>query len=70
MKRLFTAATALLVVMLTAFGCATPGGQGWETLIDGEKGLENFNQIGNADWRAEGGAIVYETLSSSRSISL
>ena len=58
MKRLFAAAAALLVVTLTAFGCATPGGQGWETLIDGEKGLENFNQIGNADWRAEGGAIV------------
>ena len=29
-----------------------------ETLIDGEKGLENFNRIGDANWRAEGGAIV------------
>jgi hypothetical protein len=31
---------------------------GWTTLIDGEKGLENFNRIGDANWRAEGGAIV------------
>jgi hypothetical protein len=34
------------------------GGGGWETLIDGNKGLENFNPIGDANWRAEGGAIV------------
>ena len=31
---------------------------GWETLIDGDKGLENFNRVGDANWRAEGGAIV------------
>jgi hypothetical protein len=31
---------------------------GWTTLIDGEKGLENFNRVGDANWRAEGGAIV------------
>ncbi len=34
-----------------------PGG-GWTTLIDGDKGLENFNRLGDANWRAEGGAIV------------
>ena len=40
-------------------GCGTtPGGPGWVTLIDGDKGLENFNRIGDANWRAEGGAIV------------
>ena len=33
-------------------------GSGWTTLIDGEKGLENFNRVGDANWRAEGGAIV------------
>jgi hypothetical protein len=27
-------------------------------LIDGDKGLENFNRIGDANWRAERGAIV------------
>jgi hypothetical protein len=33
-------------------------GSGWTTLIDGEKGLENFDRLGDANWRAEGGAIV------------
>ena len=33
-------------------------GSGWTTLIDGEKGLENFDRVGEANWRAEGGAIV------------
>lgn len=31
---------------------------GWTTLIDGNKGLENFDRIGNSNWRAEDGAIV------------
>ncbi|NGP54531.1 DUF1080 domain-containing protein [Thioalkalivibrio sp. XN8] len=30
----------------------------WITLIEGEKGLENFNSIGDANWRAEDGAIL------------
>lgn len=48
-------------VMLTALaisGCASMGGSSWVTLIDGDKGLENFNRIGDVNWRAEGGAIV------------
>ena len=40
-------------------GCAAPGADaGWTTLIDGDKGLENFNRVGDANWRAEGGLIV------------
>ncbi len=35
-----------------------PMSDDWETLIDGEKGLENFDRVGDANWRAEGGAIV------------
>lgn len=31
---------------------------GWTTLIDGETGLENWNRIGDANWRPEDGAIV------------
>jgi hypothetical protein len=31
---------------------------GWTTLIDGEAGLENWNRVGDANWRAEDGAIV------------
>jgi hypothetical protein len=33
-------------------------GMGWETLVDGDKGLENFTPVGEANWRAEDGAIV------------
>src|SRR5450759_3269950 len=59
MKRLSVIAMGLLVVAFTVFGCATqPYGSGWVTLIDGDKGLENWNRIGDANWRAEGSAIV------------
>jgi hypothetical protein len=33
-------------------------GSGWTTLIDGDKGMENFQRVGDANWRAEEGAIV------------
>ena len=59
MKRFSNVIAALLVLAFTAFGCATMSSDaGWVTLIDGDKGLENFNRIGDANWRAEGGAIV------------
>jgi hypothetical protein len=61
MKRLF-AITGLLVIGLAFFGCAQqPSDQadvGWITLIDGTSGLENWNPIGDANWRAEDGAVV------------
>ncbi len=59
MKRLSFVIAALLVVVFSAAGCASRAPRaGWVTLIDGDKGLENFNRIGDANWRAEGGAIV------------
>lgn len=59
MKRLIAGIAATLLVALTLFGCAgQPSGSEWITLIDGEKGLDNFNRIGDANWRGEGGAIV------------
>ena len=58
MKSLSVISLGLLVTALTVFGCATTSDSGWVTLIDGGKGLENFNRIGDANWRAEGGAIV------------
>ena len=59
MKRIAITAVGLLIAALTILGCASqPFGSGWTTLIDGDKGLENWNQIGDANWRAEGGAIV------------
>ena len=57
MKRAF--ALTAVVAMVACADMHIPGmGNGWETLIDGEKGLENFDQVGDANWRAEGGAIV------------
>ena len=59
MKRLSFVALGLSAIVGLA-GCALiPGsGGGWVTLIDGNAGLDNFNRIGEANWRAEGGAIV------------
>src|SRR6266404_6353763 len=52
----------LLMIGLTVLGCAhMSSGQpdaGWITLIDGTTGLDNWNRIGDANWRAEDGAIV------------
>ena len=62
MKRAFliragrAAASCALAFALGA--CASLGGDGTVTLIDGERGLDNWNRIGDANWRAEGGAIV------------
>jgi hypothetical protein len=64
MKRLIILAAAMLAV-----GCTTVDGvMGWTTLIDGEKGLENFNRLGDANWRAEGGAIVADKAKESSSL--
>ena len=58
MKRYVARAASLLAVVLVTFGCAHFSGRDWETLIDGDKGMENWNPTGsNANWRAEGGAI-------------
>jgi Domain of Unknown Function (DUF1080) len=52
----------LLVVGLTVLGGAYlsfgQSSAGWTTLIDGAKGLENWDRVGDANWRAEDGAIV------------
>ena len=59
MKRLSAISLLLSVVTFTVFGCASPSPEpGWVTLIDGDKGLENWSQIGDANWRNEAGAIV------------
>ena len=58
MKRLITIALGWLLAWALA-GCAgAPTGPGWVTLIDGDKGLDNWNRIGDANWRAEGSVIV------------
>ena len=59
MTRLSLLSLGLLVSALAIFGCATMSSDsGWITLVDGGKGLENFNRIGDANWRVEDGAIV------------
>ena len=57
MKRLFGIAAALLLAACSSMPAWMPGG-GWTTLIDGEKGMDNFTPVGDANWRAEDGAIV------------
>ena len=60
MKRSSVITAGLLVVAFGVFGCSYMpwSGAGWTTLIDGTAGLDNFNRIGDANWRAEDGAIV------------
>ncbi|MDB5812081.1 MAG: hypothetical protein JWN94_4203 [Betaproteobacteria bacterium] len=59
MKRMITIGAAALALALAISGCAynTANSQ-WIPLIDGEKGMENFNALGGANWRPEAGAIV------------
>jgi hypothetical protein len=62
MTRLSGISIGLLIIAFSIFGCSDmPYGQsdsGWTTLVDGSAGLDNFNRVGDANWRAEGGAIV------------
>ena len=50
-------AAALITATLALGGCAQLGIGGWTTLIDGTKGMENFNVVGQADWAGVDGAI-------------
>ena len=45
----------VFAVVLAATSCATQ--PGWTTLLDGEKGLENWIRVTDANWRAADGAI-------------
>jgi hypothetical protein len=58
MKSIVRSAAGLLVVAFALFGCASaPSGPGWVTLIEGDKGLENFTTLGAANWTASDGSI-------------
>jgi hypothetical protein len=59
MKRVSSSYSALLALVVAVAGCASmSGGGGWTTLVDGGSGLDNWNRVGDANWRPEGGAIV------------
>lgn len=58
MKPTSAALSALAFLGISLAGCAHLPADGWVTLIDGEKGLENWGRVGGANWRAEDGAIV------------
>jgi hypothetical protein len=49
---------AIVAAAVTVTGCGHMPGGGWTTLVDGERGLENFNRVGDANWRAENGVIM------------
>jgi hypothetical protein len=57
MNRSASAALAATTLALALGGCATGGGSGWTTLVDGTKGLDNFVRVGEANWTAVDGAI-------------
>jgi hypothetical protein len=59
MKFMSRISIGLLAITFTLAGCSNRlFSTGWVTLIDGETGLENWNRVGGANWRAEGKAIV------------
>lgn len=60
MKLLTSAIMGLLAVCLTVAGCAKMpswAGGGWTTLLDGPNGMENWNRVGNANWRVVDGVV-------------
>ncbi len=59
MKHVSVLRITLILWVVTLVGCANmPGQTTWTALVDGASGLENFDRLGDANWRAEDGAIV------------
>jgi hypothetical protein len=59
MTRLPALVPTLLAATLGIAGCASMRGDaGWQTLIDGSKGMENWVNVGGANWRVEDGVIM------------
>lgn len=65
MKNPLFLSTTLLAATLNFSGCASDppasqapaGGGGWVTLIDGTRGMENFERVGDSNWSATDGAV-------------
>ena len=58
MKRYGLVAAAVVGALVGCAQMRSMTGMDWQTLVDGEKGMDNFNPIGDANWHPEGGAIV------------
>ena len=56
MKPIASALAALGMIVVLS-GCASMGSAGWTTLVDGSRGLDNFNRVGEANWSSGDGAI-------------
>jgi len=58
MKRFSGISAGLLAIALTVSGCAhySPPNEGWIALFDGTH-LNNWNRVGNANWRVLGGVV-------------
>ena len=58
MKRLLGISTGLLAIALTLLGCAYHPQltNGWVSLFDGTN-LNNWNRVGNANWRLQAGVV-------------
>jgi Domain of Unknown Function (DUF1080) len=57
----FAAAWLLAVGVLAGCESAPPVTTGWETLIDGHTGLNNWSSVGGGNWRPQEGAIVADS---------
>ncbi len=55
MKTIVPSALATLTLAAALGGCASMAGT--TTLVDGARGLDNFNRVGEANWSAVDGAI-------------
>ena len=57
MKRMSANVAGLLALALALSGCVHHSDDGWIALIDGDKGMENWDITGGGNWRGERGAI-------------
>jgi len=58
MKPIASVLIAAISLIATLGGCSTGGSEAaWTTLVDGTRGLDNFNRVGEANWSATDGAI-------------
>ena len=57
MKPRFSYLAGLLALAFALSGCVHHSDDGWIALIDGDKGMENWDITGGGNWRAEQGAI-------------